>query len=469
MRQGFELRHGQSLRMTPALQLAIKMHELSNLELEDSVEKLLEANPFLKLAEGTKQFTPGPSDSGWSSVRPSNMHRSIGSEGDLIAALPRQATLAEHLTCQLHQQCRGATDRIVGEYFIGMLDERGYLSAGTSEVAKELAVAEASVSRILAILQTFDPPGVFARDFKECWCLQLAEVNCLNPAMRSLIANVEMLAKLDGREKLSRICGVSAEELAGMVLMLQRLDRRPGDAFRIEPLQPKIPDVIVRAAQDGSWLVELNSDTLPRLLIDREYLAMVGGKGVKKSDRIFVKELYADARNLVKALDIRAKNILSVAAAIVRRQDAFLLHGVQYLRPCRRQDIAAELDLSESTVSRVVSNKYIATPGGVLPMSFFFPTSIASSLPDGNSHSAEAVRAAIKNLIAREGRDALSDASLVMRLAEVGIVMVRRTVAKYRDSLNIPSAARRRRSALGVSKAAAMKQQWHGSLENGTR
>ena len=494
LNQRLELRQGQSLVMTPQLQQAIKLLQMSNMELQAFVDQELERNPLLErdersevLKEPAPQAEPQPDmvsallantaaeerlrtldtdldnvythearadaanrtaqgtqDSGWSSLRPQGALSLNAEENDFAATLSREPTLAEHLTEQMNLLLTSPADRLIGQHLIGMLNEDGYLSADVEAVAEALGAPLAEVEAVLARLRSCDPAGVFARDLKECLSLQLKERNRYDPAMAALIANLELLAKRD-YAALKTICGVDLDDLKDMIAELRALNPKPGNAFGGEPVQPVIPDVIVRASPEGAWIVELNTETLPRVLINNQYLAHVSAVAARSEDRLYLSECQANATWLVKSLDQRAKTILKVAREIVRQQDAFLVLGVQHLRPLNLRTVAEAIEMHESTVSRVTSNKYMATPRGIFELKYFFTTAIASASSEGDAHSAEAVRHRIKELIGQEGEDVLSDDTLVQKLRELQIDIARRTVAKYREELGIPSSVQRRR------------------------
>ena len=275
----------------------------------------------------------------------------------------------------------------------------------------------------------------------------LRERDRLDPAMAIMISNLNLVAKRDF-SALKSLCKVDLEDVKEMIAELQELDPKPGHAFGAEPVQPVVPDVYVRAAQDGSWLVELNNDTLPRVLFSNQYLSKVSRTASREEDKNYLNECQTNATWLIKSLDQRAKTILKVAREIVRQQDAFLVLGVQHLRPINLKTVAEAIEMHESTVSRVTSNKYMATPRGTYELKYFFTTAIASSTAGGDSHSAESVRQRIKDMIAAEAsKSILSDDTIVENLKSEGIEIARRTVAKYRESLNIPSSIQRRRIA----------------------
>jgi RNA polymerase sigma-54 factor len=467
--QRLELRQGQSLVMTPQLQQAIKLLQMSNLELQEFVESELECNPLLERedvgdhavggtdapapertnetsgrSENSASAVPGATDSGWASLRPS---RGVSLDGvpEFGATLAREKTLQEHLTEQLAISVLSATDKLIAHHLIGMLNEAGYLVGDCATAAELLGTNAAHVERVLLVLQGFDPAGVFARDVKECLSLQLEDQDRLDPVMSRLVANLELVAKRDF-DGLRAICKADAEDLRDMVAELRRLNPKPGHLFGSEPVQPVLPDVFVRAAPDGTWLIELNSETLPRVLVNNRYHSQVS-RSAREEDKTYLTECHSNATWLVRSLDQRAKTILKVAREIVRQQDGFLINGIQHLRPLNLKAIADAIEMHESTVSRVTSNKYMATPRGIFELKFFFTTAIASA-EGGEAHSAEAVRHRIKELIAQEdGENILSDDTIVEVLRRDGIEIARRTVAKYRESLNIPSSVQRRREA----------------------
>ena len=297
---------------------------------------------------------------------------------------------------------------------------------------------------MLAQLQTFDPPGVCARTLTECLSIQLRERDRLDPAIAALIAHLDLLAKRDFAA-LRRICGVDDEDLVDMIGEVKRLNPKPGLAFSSTVVQPIVPDVFVRPGADGGWLVELNHDTLPKVLVNQTYYSKVSKTAKKDNEKSYLAECLQTATWLVRALDQRAKTILKVASEIVRQQDGFFVNGVQHLRPLNLKTIADAIEMHELTVSRVTANKYMATSRGTFEMKFFFTSAIASA-DGGEAHSAEAVRHRIRQLIdAEKSSEILSDDTIVEELRKAGIDIARRTVAKYREAMRIPSSVQRRR------------------------
>jgi RNA polymerase sigma-54 factor len=394
------------------------------------------------IADGAGAFGRGGSDDddGWSAI------------DSLSEPKPN---LREHLEPQARLAFAGPADLAIAGALIAALDGAGRLAEPPEAIAANLNLPLAHVERIRACMLRFDPTGLFARDLRECLEAQLAEKNRLDPAMAALLANLDLLARRDMRGLLER-CGVDLEDLAGMIAEIKRLDPKPAAQYEIEPLRPLIPDVLMRAlpidkgaAQAGAemeWLLEINPETMPRLLIRRGFHARITTSASRET-RAFLSDQLQSASWLVKALESRAQTILRVAAEIVRRQDAFFRHGVSHLRPLTLRDIAAEVELHESTVSRVTSNKSIATPRGIFELKFFFTTALAGA--NGESHSAEAVRHRVQTLIgAEQPATVLSDDAVAQILQKEGIDIARRTVAKYREALRIPGSAQRKREKL---------------------
>jgi RNA polymerase sigma-54 factor len=500
--QRLEIRQGQGLVITPQLQQAIKLLQLSNQELDEYVETELEKNPLLQrdetdgapqdnrldearepVAEAPRSdelsfadgevsdrasmvdareddvygdASPGerisdrlsddaasqPGLSDWSAAGKGGSF-SDGEGGERPEA--HVLSLSEHLQAQASSAGFSPVDHAIALSLIDGVDDGGYLRGELAEIADRLGCDLARVEAVLAVCQGFEPTGVMARSVPECLRLQLIERNRFDPAMAALLDNLDLLARRD-LSALRQACGVDAEDLSDMIAELKGLTPRPGAGFGHETAQTVIPDVHVRPDPAGGWKVELNSDTLPRLLMDKRYHAAISAGARTETEKTFVADCAAQASWLVKSLDQRAKTILKVSAEIVRQQDAFFAFGVEFLRPLNLKTVADAISMHESTVSRVTSNKYVSTPRGVFELKFFFTAAI-NSTGDGAAHSAEAVRHRIKTMIDHEGRDGdvLSDDRIVELLNEAGIDIARRTVAKYREALRIPSSVQRRR------------------------
>ncbi|WP_034999097.1 RNA polymerase factor sigma-54 [Beijerinckia mobilis] len=367
-----------------------------------------------------------------------------GEATNLEAYVAGETTLKDHLSGQLAIATPDPVDRLIGNALIDALDEVGYLTDPIEEIADRLGAPLERVERVLKIVQTFDPSGVGARNLAECLAIQLRERDRLDPAMQTLLNHLGLLAKRDFAS-LRKICQVDEEDILDMLNEIRRLDPKPGRAFGSSSIQPVVPDVIVRPLPDGSWHVELNADVLPRILVNHTYAARVTKTKAKESDKAFMSNCLQTANWLTKSLEQRARTILKVSSEIVRQQDAFFAKGVEHLRPLNLKTIADAIGMHESTVSRVTSNKYMTTPRGLFELKYFFTASI-NAHNGGEAHSAESVRFRIKQMIDAESpKDILSDDAIVAKLKEANIDIARRTVAKYRDSLKIPSSVERRR------------------------
>ncbi|MDI3469473.1 MAG: RNA polymerase sigma-54 factor RpoN [Pseudolabrys sp.] len=494
--QRLEFRQSQALVMTPQLMQAIKLLQLSSLDLAAYVEGELERNPLLERGADdnspaeTSQEPPPPSEGSGDAVAAdwageemqtsrSAMEQGLGTELEnvfpddgggkpapaeapppsysewsgsggasddynLEAFVSSQETLGDHLTAQMALAVSDPADRMIAQYLIDMLDEAGYLGGELEILAEKLGTSIARIEAVLATLQTFDPPGVFARTLTECLAIQLRERDRFDPAMQRLVENLALLARRD-LPALRRVCGVNDEDLVDMIAEIRNLNPKPGLAFGTSTVQPIVPDVFVKAAPDGTWQVELNADTLPKVLINQRYYAQVSKTTKTDKDKTYIAECFQTATWLVRALDQRAKTILKVSSEIVRQQDAFFARGVEHLRPLNLKTVADAIGMHESTVSRVTANKYMATSRGIFELKYFFTAAIAAA-DGGESHSAEAVRHRIRQLIDAETvANILSDDTLVEKLRDAGIDIARRTVAKYREAMRIPSSVQRRR------------------------
>jgi RNA polymerase sigma-54 factor len=373
-------------------------------------------------------------------------------DGDynLDAFVSAERTLADHLAEQLALAISDPVRRMIGQYLIDMVDEAGYLVGDLESVAEKLGATLSEVESVLAILHGFDPAGVCARNLAECLAIQLKERDRFDPAMAALVGRLDLLAKRD-LAGLRRLCGVSEDDLADMVAEIRQLNPKPGLVFGSTAVQPIVPDVYVRPSPEGGYAVELNSDTLPKVLINQRYHAELAKSAASASEKSYLADNMQSATWLVRALDQRAKTILKVAVEIVKQQDAFFAHGVRHLRPLNLKTVADAISMHESTVSRVTSNKYIATNRGIFELKYFFTTSIAAA-DGGEAHSSEAVRDRIKQLIESETTaEVLSDDAIVEHLRETGVTIARRTVAKYREAMRIPSSVQRRRDKLAAA------------------
>ncbi len=375
---------------------------------------------------------------------------------DFVAERPQ--SLAAHVLEQIEIIFADAGDRRLALKLAEGLDEAGYCRLEAPALAQAVGVGLETVEQVWARLRQIEPAGLFSRTLAECLGAQLAERDRLDPAMKALLDNLALVAAGE-LGQLRRRCGVDDEDLREMLAELRTLDPRPGQAFDFEPLQPVIPDIYLTTAKDpdtgeDGWYIELNTDALPKVLVDRNYHATLMKGARAKPDRDFVAERFQSANWLVKTLEQRATTILKVAREIVRQQDGFFRKGVSALRPLVLRDIALATELHESTVSRVTSNKYIATPRGIFELKYFFTSSLPARTP-GVVVSSESVRSRIRLLVGGENSaQPLSDDRIVDLLKGEGVEIARRTVAKYREAMRIPSSAERRRlGRLGMSRS----------------
>jgi len=508
-----DLRQSQSLVMTPQLQQAIKLLALSNLEIEAFIAEEIEKNPLLESSgevpapedlgsgsgddnfDGADFEDGGFDENGFDEAGPTadaliaggdatadqpldvdydsetfhhdsaadsmrGMDGGLGLEGgtassaeapDLDDYATATLSLHDHLTAQAGEILSG-TDMLVAAQLIDMIDDAGYFVGQSFEIAQRLDVPLFHVERVLGVIQTLDPTGVGARSLAECITLQAKEADRYDPAMAKLIDNLDLLAR-GGIPQLRRLCGVDEEDMADMIRELRGYDPKPGLRFGGEPAAAVSPDIFI-AKTAGGWAIELNSATLPRVLVNRSYYSELSSGPQDKASKAWLSECLASASWLVKALDQRARTIVKVATEIVKQQEGFFLHGVEHLRPLTLKTVADAIEMHESTISRVTSNKYLMCERGLHELKYFFTSGVAAS-DGGDNVSAEAVKSQIAKLIAAEGDDILSDDKLVDLLKDRGFDLARRTVAKYREAIGLGSSVQRRRQrAMGGAKAA---------------
>lgn len=477
--QRLELKQGQTLTMTPQLQQAIKLLQLSNLELSEYIEAELEKNPLLERADGPT-LEPSPEEKPAEEDAPKEdipetknadtkeganetdfdystaAYAGVGAggnskfddlDGGFENTLAATVTLRDHLADQIKVDFTDNKDRAIALLMFDYIDEAGYFRAELQPLADRLGCDLSRVSGILDRLQHLDPPGIFARNLSECLALQLREKNRLDPAMEKLLAHLDLLAAHD-LKKLKTVCGVDDEDLKEMIAEIKNLDPKPALHFDHFVSQTVVPDVLMKPlpkSKGGGWGIELNPDTLPRVLINKTYYAEVSKNAKNKQDKEYLNTQINSANWLVKALDQRAETILKVAGEIITQQEGFFNYGVEFLKPLVLKDVADAISMHESTVSRVTTSKYIGTPRGVFELKYFF-TSGVSGTESGAEFSSEAVKARIKTLIDAETADnILSDDDLVLALQKDGVEIARRTVAKYREAMKIGSSVQRRR------------------------
>jgi len=502
-----QARQTQNLALTPQLVQSIKLLQMSSAELLQHIGEEVEKNPLLELDDGYSQEEAAAPRSRQSSSsgdntterRQSDRSSDVSSEldtsssaledklgttlenefdgdrsggeyrqerggmggpdfslaapsdhdiGDYVAG---RKSLREHLGEQLALSRAEPAMRMAAAQIIDFLDEDGFLRKPLAEIARETGAKPEEAQEALGLVQSFDPCGVGARDLPECLALQLKEKNHLDPAMKCLLENLQLLAKRDFDE-LQHLCEVSFDDLMDMVDEIKGLDPRPARAFDTAPVLNIIPDVMVTEKPDGSFAIELNPDAMPKVLVNQTYSAIVSRDDQGKEQKAFMTDCLQSANWLVRSLEQRAQTILKVMTEIVRQQDGFFAYGVSHLKPMSLKQVADAINMHESTVSRVTTSKYVETRRGTYELKYFFTAAIGST-QEGESHSAESVRQRIRALVENETADkVLSDDAIVDALNAEGIDIARRTVAKYRESLHLPSSVQRRREKKALAK-----------------
>ncbi len=482
----------QHLTLTPQLMQAIKLLQLGHIELSAFVENELLQNPLLERDEGNNQEAESSSDNkeinnvveenyasndlissaseiasgldtdvenvfpeqvgqdsisqstNLSSSNPLN-NNSSESAPDIDSYVAAKPKLSDHLWQQIALLLDNPAERMIGQFLIESLDEAGYLNADIPAMAQQLGTSEEHILSVLKKVQACDPSGVFCRDLSECMAIQLAAIDRLDPMMQGLLNNLKLVMEHDF-ENLAKTINASKEDISDMLSELRELNPKPAQSFETNIVQTIVADVFVKQANDKTWVVELNSDILPRVLVNRTYFAKVKQKIRAKSEKTYLVDCLQSANWLTKSLDQRAKTILKVATQIISFQDSFLTHGITQLKPMTLKMVADEIEMHESTVSRVSANKYISTPRGMFEMKYFFTTAL-SSTTGNDSHSSESVRYLIKQMVDEEDLNAiLSDATISKILKnQHGIDVARRTVMKYREGMHIASSVVRRR------------------------
>lgn len=501
--QKLNLRQSQSLVMTPQLMQSIKLLQLSTIELTAFIENEVEKNPLIEIAQNDDfssqepmhaegdQTSPDPQEwldtefstqtssvkeqfdtdvdnvftadgpSAAANVDPSSSreqssalptHTALSDqEYDLEAFVEAKLSLVDHLNDQIALIGLNPADRLIAAALVETVDDGGYCRAELDQVAQRLDTDVENVWAVLEVLQGLEPLGVFAQDLCQCLKIQLKDKDRLDPAMELMVDNLDLLAKSDF-PAIKRLCKVDAEDLVQMVQEIRALDPKPGTAFSSAPVQAIVPDVSVQQGADGSWHVQLISDSLPKVLINHDYYATITRQINDKTEKQFMTDCLQTANWLTKSLDQRARTILKVATEIVAQQDAFLVHGVEFLRPMNLKQVADAIGMHDSTVSRVTSNKYMLTHRGIFELKYFFTSGVGGA--EGvDAHSAEAVKHRIGQLIASETASSVySDDGLVKALAQDGVDVARRTVAKYREAMGIASSVQRRREKRAMAK-----------------
>jgi len=484
-------KQSQSLVMTPQLAQSIKLLQYSHLELAEFVQDEIEKNPLLEMGnensinaqeiqpeklekediistemkldagenakdldasfenvydEGTAGAEKANSDNKQSLTSSTQGSSSSGDTDntEFLASIGETLSLAQHLSEQVSLNFSDMKDREIATHIAHGLSEDGYFQEDLHDLAMLNGVSVPRVENVLKCFQTLDPSGIGARNLRECLAIQLQEKDRLDPAMQKLLENLPLLAKREF-EKLMKLCEVDREDFNDMIREIKELDPRPAAQYEPVLSQNVVPDVIIRQKTDGSWSIDLNPETLPRVLVNHTYHAELTSAVTTPEGKEFIAECMGNASWLTKSLDQRAQTILKVATEIVKQQDMFFAEGVEHLRPLNLKTVAEAIKMHESTISRVTSNKFLMCDQGIFELKYFFSSSITSS--DGEEgYASQSVKHKIKQLVDLESpKKVLSDDQIVLKLQETGIEIARRTVAKYREAMRIPSSVQRRR------------------------
>ena len=484
--QQIKMRQSQSLVMTPQLQQAIKLLQMTNLELCQYLENQQAENPFLEIDTNTqesrnddyqtqdetsnlsddmqsgKSISEDPSSNQDYENRyetelnerpkldsPSPISKNTSTEDfdDYISNLAsRPETLKEHVRKQISLELKESKDLLIASVLTDYLEPTGWLTTKIEEIANEINCHVDEVNGVLIKLQKLEPAGVFAKNLSECLKLQLEEKSLLSEEIKVLLDNLDLLAKGEIKQ-LIKITNFTQEEISQSIALIRSLNPKPGETFLYDETIQNSPDVIVTKGRNG-WVVELNKSTLPAVVIDENYISKMTLKKQDSNSSSYVADTIASARWLKRSVEQRNSTTLTIASAIIAQQEDFLKNGLSHLKPMVLRDIASNVGMHESTVSRVTTGLTIETPRGCFAMKYFFSVSL-NSAENGESYAATAVREAIKKLISEEpAKKPLSDEAIAIIMKKDGIDLARRTVAKYREIMKIPSSAQRRRQTI---------------------
>ncbi len=486
---GLQIKQTQNMVMTPQMQQSIKMLQLATIDLVPYLYQQMEINPFLEDAEnvpesdaadggveemGGEGEAPISEDGAPSAIDASEKKEVSWSDDEISPAVyegdslyysgsggggsnnfadntlnfeetqSEKESLRDHILDQINIDVKDPIQKIIAVYLTDMIDENGYINADLQHYADTLKCDLSDIEDTLLILQKFSPAGIFARNLSECLKIQLRDKNRLDPAMEKLLDNLDLFAKRDFKA-LCRICEVDEEDIIQMCHEVRALNPKPGNVFTSDHIQVIQPDVFLKRPEKGKWMLELNSEALPKVIVNRRYYSHIENIAKDKESKKFLSEQYGNANWLVKALDQRANTILKVATEIVLKQDEFFKNGISHLKPLVLSDIAQSIDMHESTVSRVINGKYIATHMGMFELKYFFSSAIASS-DGGEDISSKSIKFMIKELIDKEDpKKILSDDKIASILKAKGVDIARRTVMKYREAMDIASSVQRRK------------------------
>lgn len=444
------LQQKQTLTMTTTMHQSISILQMSNIELAEFAAQELDKNPFIEDASVSveKQESSKDSKESLKDNTPSTQTSSHSgySSQDYISNVASEKSLKEHIIEQINLSFEDQKDKLIANFLLDSLHGSGYLNISTKEAADILKCEQSVVEDILKTLQTFDPAGVFARDLKECLLIQLNDQEYVDQSLLTLVKNIDLIAS-GNLKKLSKLCNVNIANISNMIKQIKLLNPKPANGFYVEPTSYKIPDVILTFLEDGTAKLESNPESMPRLRVSQEYYVQIKDSMQDKKEKEFTKNEIEAANTIVKSIEQRSHTILKVATAIVEEQMDFFTRGVMYLNPMTLNKIAALTGFNESTVSRSTANKYISTPSGIFELKYFFSSSLGTTRAAGENVSSTKAKEIIKQIILSEEADnILSDDDISEQLSKFNISIARRTVAKYRESIGIPTSSVRKRN-----------------------
>lgn len=429
----------QTLRLNASMQQSIHILQMSSIELQQSIEHELAQNPFLEIAENESDIPQNTESTNSSSAS----HRNT--EAYDFSNITAEKSLHQYIYEQISLDIIDPIEYAVGIYLLDLLQPTGYITIDIKQTAEYLRCSENVVLTCLNKLQSLEPTGVFARNLQECLAIQLIEKKLYNTQFEILLNNLDLIAKYETRQ-LSKLCSVTIDVIVDMINVIKSLNPKPGANFSSELTKYKMPDVILSIDESKELHIEINYDAMSKLSINKEYYIKIK-PSLSAEEKDFASSHMTSATSLLKAVEQRARTLVTVAGAIAKRQKDFFLYGVMHFKSITLSDIAKDCNMNESTISRATSHKYIDTPVGLFEMKFFFSSHVENKTTNEDVSSIK-VKEFIKSIITSEDpKNILSDDEVALELQKFNIKIARRTVAKYRESLEIPTSATRKRIA----------------------
>ena len=444
------LQQKQSVTMTTSMHQSISILQMSNMELAEFATQELDKNPFIEDGSITVE-SQQKQESKKEIIQQTTVRNNYSggySSQDFLSNIASEKSLKEHITEQINLAFDDNKDKLIAHYFLDSLLSSGYLNISLNEASTVLKCNEEIVFRILKKLQTFDPLGIFARNLRECLLIQLNEQENVDPSLLVMVQNIELIAEAN-LKKLSKLCNINIDNISVLIKQIKLLNPKPANGFFIEPTSYKIPDIILTFTENGLAKLETNPESMPRLRVSEEYYLKVKKSFNTKEEKNFARTEIESANIIVKSIEQRSNTILKVATAIVQEQMDFFTRGVMYLKPMTLNKIAAITDFNESTISRSTAHKYISTPTGIFELKYFFSSSLGTTRNSGDNISSTKAKEIIKQLIINEeSGHILSDDDISEQLSKFNISIARRTVAKYREAIGIPTSSIRKRNKI---------------------